>query len=160
MEPGIQFCEDTLALRRGSCRGSAWLLVQIFRYLGLAGAFDSGSRVPLTADVKALDGPHGPARDFTDLHAWTEVYIPGAGWVGLDPTSGLFAGEGHIPLACTAAPSSAAPVIGFTDKSEVTFGFRMELSRIHEDPRVTLPYSESRWAEIDALARKVDAQLS
>ena len=160
MEPGIQACEETLALRRGSCRDSAWLLVQIFRHLGLAARFASGYLVQLTADVKSLDGPAGPAKDFTDLHAWTEVYIPGAGWVGLDPTSGLFAGEGHIPLACTAAPSSAAPVIGFTDKSEVTFGFRMELSRIHEDPRVTLPYSESRWTEIDALARKVDAQLS
>ena len=160
MEPGIQACEETLALRRGSCRDSAWLLVQIFRHLGLAARFASGYLVQLTADVKSLDGPHGPARDFTDLHAWTEVYIPGAGWVGLDPTSGLFAGEGHIPLACTAAPSSAAPVIGFTDKCEVTFGFRMELSRIHEDPRVTLPYSESRWTEIDALARKVDAQLA
>ena len=160
MEPGIQACEETLALRRGSCRDSAWLLVQIFRHLGLAARFASGYLVQLTADVKSLDGPHGPAKDFTDLHAWTEVYIPGAGWVGLDPTSGLFAGEGHIPLACTAAPSSAAPVIGFTDKCEVTFGFRMELSRIHEDPRVTLPYSESRWTEIDALARKVDAQLS
>ncbi len=160
MEPGIQACEETLALRRGSCRDSAWLLVQIFRQLGLAARFASGYLVQLTADVKSLDGPHGPAKDFTDLHAWTEVYIPGAGWVGLDPTSGLFAGEGHIPLACTAAPSSAAPVIGFTDKCEVTFGFRMELKRIHEDPRVTLPYSESRWTEIDALARKVDAQLS
>ena len=160
MEPGIQACEETLALRRGSCRDSAWLLVQIFRHLGLAARFASGYLVQLTADVKSLDGPHGPARDFTDLHAWTEVYIPGAGWVGLDPTSGLFAGEGHIPLACTAAPSSAAPVIGFTDKCEVTFGFRMELSRIQEDPRVTLPYSESRWTEIDALARKVDAQLA
>ncbi|MEO8009168.1 MAG: transglutaminase family protein, partial [Betaproteobacteria bacterium] len=160
MEPGIQACDETLSLRRGSCRDSAWLLVQIFRHLGLAARFASGYLIQLTADVKALDGPPGPARDFTDLHAWTEVYIPGAGWVGLDPTSGLFAGEGHIPLACTAAPSSAAPVIGYTDVCKVTFGFHMKVTRIHEDPRVTLPYSEKRWTDIDALARKVDAQLA
>ncbi len=160
MEPGIQACDETLSLRRGSCRDSAWLLVQIFRHLGLAARFASGYLIQLTADVKALDGPQGPVRDFTDLHAWTEVYIPGAGWVGLDPTSGLFAGEGHIPLACTAAPSSAAPVIGFTDKSEVRFGFHMNVTRIHEDPRVTLPYGEKDWTDIDVLARKVDAQLS
>jgi uncharacterized protein (DUF2126 family)/transglutaminase-like putative cysteine protease len=160
MEPGIQHCDETLALRRGSCRDSAWLLVQIFRHLGLAARFASGYLIQLTADVKALDGPSGPDKDFTDLHAWTEVYIPGAGWVGLDPTSGLFAGEGHIPLACTPAPSSAAPVIGYTDVSEVEFGFHMNVSRVHEEPRVTLPYSEQRWADIDKLARKVDAQLA
>jgi uncharacterized protein (DUF2126 family)/transglutaminase-like putative cysteine protease len=160
MEPGIQGCDETLSLRRGSCRDSAWLLVQIFRHLGLAARFASGYLIQLTADVKALDGPQGPARDFTDLHAWTEVYLPGAGWVGLDPTSGLFAGEGHIPLACTAAPSSAAPVIGYTDVCEVKFGFHMNVTRSREDPRVTLPYSETRWTDIDALARKMDAQLS
>jgi uncharacterized protein (DUF2126 family)/transglutaminase-like putative cysteine protease len=159
MEPGIQACDETLSLRRGSCRDSAWLLVQIFRHLGLAARFASGYLIQLSADIKALDGPSGPEKDFTDLHAWTEVYIPGAGWIGLDPTSGLFAGEGHIPLACTAAPSSAAPVIGYTDVSEVQFGFHMKVSRMHEDPRVTRPYSEARWAQIEALARKVDAQL-
>ncbi|HVY07863.1 MAG TPA: transglutaminase family protein [Burkholderiales bacterium] len=160
MEPGIQPCEETLGLRRGSCRDSAWLLVQIFRHLGLAARFASGYLIQLTADVKALDGPSGTDKDFTDLHAWTEVYVPGAGWIGLDPTSGLFAGEGHIPLACTAAPSSAAPVIGYTDVAEVQFGFHMKVSRLHEDPRVTLPYDAAQWAAIDTLAQKVDAQLA
>src|SRR6267142_4844595 len=159
LEPGIQACEETLGLRRGSCRDSAWLLVQIFRHLGLAARFASGYLVQLTADVKSLDGPQGPVRDFTDLHAWTEVYIPGAGWVGLDPTSGLFAGEGHIPLACTAAPSSAAPVIGYTDVSEVEFHHRNAVRRVHEDPRVTKPYSDAEWAEIGVLGRAVDAEL-
>jgi uncharacterized protein (DUF2126 family)/transglutaminase-like putative cysteine protease len=159
MEPGIQSCEDTLTKKSGSCRDSAWLLVQILRHLGLAARFVSGYLVQLTADIKSLDGPSGPEQDFTDLHAWTEVYIPGAGWIGLDPTSGLLAGEGHIPLACTPNPASAAPVTGATDKCEVSFEFDNSVTRIHEDPRVTKPYSDAQWLAIDALGEKVDQQL-
>jgi uncharacterized protein (DUF2126 family) len=159
LDPGVQSTEETLQLGRGSCRDSAWLLVQLLRHLGLAARFASGYLVQLTPDVRALDGPAGPERDFTDLHAWAEVYLPGAGWVGLDPTSGLLAGEGHIPLACTPEPSSAAPVTGAVDQCEVEFGHAMSVRRVWESPRVTRPYSEAQWSAITALGRAVDDEL-
>ncbi|MGE0405119.1 MAG: transglutaminase family protein, partial [Candidatus Korobacteraceae bacterium] len=174
MEPGIQTPEETLRLQSGSCRDSAWLQVQLLRNLGLAARFVSGYLIQLAPDVKSLDGPSGPEKDFTDLHAWTEVFLPGAGWVGLDATSGLLADEGHIPLACSANPVSAAAITGafspddesiVTDQDRATgeaddqFEFSMSVTRIHEDPRVTRPYSEEQWEQIEALGRQVDAEI-
>ncbi|MGB3486196.1 MAG: transglutaminase family protein [Mycobacterium sp.] len=160
MEPGVQTPDFTLRTGIGSCRDSAWLLVSILRQLGLAARFVSGYLVQLTSDVPALDGPSGPLADFTDLHAWTEVYIPGAGWIGLDPTSGLFAGEGHIPLSATPHPASSAPITGATGVAEAVLDFSNTVTRVHEDPRVTLPYTETAWASIVDLGARVDQRLA
>ncbi|MBJ7338536.1 transglutaminase family protein [Mycolicibacterium sp.] len=161
MEPGVQTPDFTLRTAIGSCRDSAWLMVSVLRELGLAARFVSGYLVQLTSDVQALDGgPSGPVADFTDLHAWTEVYIPGAGWIGLDPTSALFAGEGHIPLSATPHPASAAPITGATEPCETTLDFSNIVTRVHEDPRVTLPYTPAAWDSIVELGATVDARMA
>jgi uncharacterized protein (DUF2126 family) len=159
MEPGVQTPDESLERGIGSCRDSAWLLVQVLRRLGVAARFASGYLVQLVEDVVPGATLTGASEDFTDLHAWTEAYVPGAGWVGLDPTSGLFTGEGHIPLACTATPGAAAAVSGKVEPCKTTMEYSNVVRRVHEDPRVTLPYSVAQWQRIDALGDAVDVAL-
>jgi uncharacterized protein (DUF2126 family) len=159
LDPGVQTCEQTLEQRMGSCRDSAWLLVQILRHLGIAARFVSGYLIQMAADERTPDDPSGPQTDSADFHAWAEAFLPGAGWIGMDPTSGLFAGEGHIPLVCTANVSKAAPIEGTTELASVDFDYSMSIRRVNDAPRPSRPFSEEDWGEVEQVANRVDADL-
>ena len=159
LEPGVQSCEQTLNRQAGSCRDSAWLLVQVLRHLGLAARFVSGYLIQLTAEDDSTDEQAGRKSDFTDLHAWAEAYLPGAGWVGLDPTSGLLAAEGHLPLSCSPEPTSAAPITGTVSECQAKFGYSMSVTRIGDEPPTARPYTDEQWRQINAVGQAIDTRL-
>ena len=157
--PGVQTCEQTLEQRVGSCRDSAWLLVQILRHLGIAARFVSGYLIQMASDERAPEDRSGLQTDSADFHAWAEAFLPGAGWIGMDPTSGLFAGEGHIPLVCTPNVSKAAPIEGTTEPANVDFDYSMSIRRLNDAPRPSRPFSEEDWVQVEQVAQCVDADL-
>jgi transglutaminase-like putative cysteine protease len=159
LDPGVQTSELTLEKRTGSCRDSAWLLVQILRHLGIAARFVSGYLIQLAAEESTLEGPSASQTDSADLHAWAEAFLPGAGWIGFDPTSGLFAGEGHIPLVCTPNASQAAPIGGTVEPANVDFSYSISIRRLNDPPRPSRPFAEEDWVEVEQLAHRVDADL-
>ncbi len=156
-EAGVWTPEETLTNGRGSCRDSAVLLVAALRSRGLAARFVSGYLIQLTDEGMIPDQPKGMGHDVVDLHAWAEVYLPGAGWIGLDATSGLLTGEGHVPLACTSSPALAAPIEGTSDVGATTVAFSTSIHRLGHEPRPTTPYTEEVWSALLAGADRADA---
>jgi uncharacterized protein (DUF2126 family) len=159
-EPGVWTPERTLSEGRGSCRDSAMLLIALLRRRGIAARFVSGYLIQVTDEGMLPDLPKGLDHDVVDLHAWAEAYIPGAGWVGLDATSGLFASEGHIPLATASTPALAAPLFGTADVLAEEVGFAMSVARLGHEPRPTAPYTEQVWADLLAAGRIADRELT
>ena len=159
-EAGIWTPEETLRQGLGSCRDSAMLLVAALRSRGLAARFVSGYLVQLTDEGMIPDEPRGVGRDVADLHAWAEVFLPGGGWIGLDATSGLLCGEGHIPLACVARPALGAPITGTSDVPAQDVRFELKVGRLGHEARPTVPYPEETWQELLGAADRADAALT
>jgi uncharacterized protein (DUF2126 family)/transglutaminase-like putative cysteine protease len=159
-EAGVYTPEVCLREGRASCRDSAVLLAAVLRGRGLAARFVSGYLVQPTDEGMIPDQPRGVSRDVVDLHAWCEVYLPGAGWIGLDATSGLLCGEGHVPLCCAATPSLAAPLEGTSDVGADEVSFHMTVGRLGHEVRPTTPYTPDVWDALCEAGDRVDVLLA
>jgi transglutaminase-like putative cysteine protease len=113
-EPGVQLPHDTLSRGSGSCRDFAVLMMEAARYWGFGARF-------VTGYIQMLEGQHGAT------HAWTEVYIPGAGWRGFDPTNNKMVGSEHISVAVAREQEKASPLLGVWEGDPNAFD-RMEVS--------------------------------
>ena len=159
LEPGVQAPEETLDIGWGSCRDFFWLMVQLCRHLGLTARFVSGYLVQLTADQKSWMAHQA-------LRQTLRIFMPGWRCMCLVPDGSVgshlraLCGGGHIPLSCTPEPTDSAPITGAVDPCEVEFSYSNEVTRLHEDPRVTRPFTEFDWEDIDALGQFVDERLA
>jgi transglutaminase-like putative cysteine protease len=102
-EGAAQAPVETLRLRSGACRDTAVLLAEILRDAGLAARVVSGYLREADEEIRRAEG---------SLHAWTEVFLPGAGWVGLDPTNGIFCNDNFIAAAVGLRPADITPISG------------------------------------------------
>ncbi len=130
----------------GSHRELAWLLTLSLRALGIATRLVSGYRLMITADAHA------------HLHSWCDAYLPGAGWIGLDPASGLLTAEHHIPLCTASDPTRVLPVLGYRESCEEELQERISL-RLLESHAADWPYSAAQWTRLESAAASVDAAL-
>lgn len=113
-EPGVQTPRETLALGGGSCRDYAVLMMEAARHWGFGARF-------VTGYIQMAHGQHGAT------HAWTEIYVPGAGWQGFDPTNNKLAGSEHISVGVAPSPTEASPLSGYWNGPSDAFE-RMEVS--------------------------------
>ncbi len=159
-EAGVWTPEQTLQEGRGSCRDSAMLLVALLRSRGMAARFVSGYLIQLTDEGMLPDQPRGVSHDVVDLHAWAEVFLPGAGWIGLDATSGLLCGEGHVPLACASSPALASPVEGTSDTRASDVTFELSVTRLGHEVRPSSPFPEPVYRAVLEGVDQADAALA
>lgn len=148
--PGAIDLETVLHQGHGSAWELAWLLTLTLRNVGLAARVTQGYRIFLDAKAKT---------DTVSNHAWSEVFLPGAGWVGLDPCGGLFINEGYIPLASAPEPLRVLPIAGYRECCEETFNETISIRRL--SPKISSwPLNESQWADLKNLGHYIDSDLN
>ena len=174
-QPGAVDLEDVVKRGTASPWEAAWLMAVSLRHLGVAARFTAGYRVVLASEAVPIHAWTADAEDSetslwldsASLHAWCEVFLPGAGWIGLDPSAGLFTHEGYIPLTATPDPLRALPWVAEVaepgkpaevpppDESFESIAVRRLIAAAEPSP-----YSDAQWGDISALGQSVDARLA